>query len=63
MNNDERTPTPEEAFRSSLEDVVVLVGKLAPLCKSFKELVGMCELALTNDAQLRLLMNTVKASR
>ena len=63
MNDDERKPTPEEAFRSSLEDVVVLAGKLTPLCKTVKEMVGVCELALPNDAQLRLLMNVVKSSR
>lgn len=52
--------TPEESFRSSLEDLVAIAGALAPCCDSVADLVGMIELALTNDGQLKTLMTLVK---
>lgn len=51
--------SPEEGFREALEDAVSVIKKLAPVCGTFDEMTGVCELALTNDAQLRLLMKTV----
>lgn len=50
---------PEEQFRLALDDAVAILRKLAPLCGSVEELVGVAELAMTNDAQLRLLMDRV----
>lgn len=53
---------PQESFRSSLEDLVAIAGALAPLCDSVADLVGMIELALTNDGQLNVLMTLVKTT-
>ena len=49
----------EDGFRSSLEDTITIAKQLEPLCKDVGELVGMLELSLTNDAQLKLVMNQV----
>ncbi len=51
--------SPEEEFRYGLEFTAILLRKLAPVCTTLDELVGMCEYAKTNDAQLRLLMREV----
>lgn len=53
----------EEQFRSALQDVVAIGEKLSPYCKSVEELTGMVELALLNDAQLRLLMELVSKGK
>lgn len=66
MTEQPRQPSPEEAlasFRSSLEDLVVISEKLSPLCKTVEEMIGMTELAIKNDAQLRLLFNMVNTKR
>ena len=52
-------PTPEEAFRSSLQDLIVVLEKMAPFCGTLEEAAGMANLALENDGQLRLLMKIV----
>lgn len=44
-----------DEFRSNLEDVVNLAKKLSSVCETTAELVEVCELALNNDAQLKLL--------
>lgn len=54
----EKPPTAEQV-RASLEDTLLLVDRLAPLCKDFDDLVGILTLALTNDAQLKILMDRV----
>ena len=46
----------EEKFRSSLEDVAVIIKKLSAVCLTPEEMVQMVELAQTNDGQLRTLM-------
>lgn len=46
----------EEGFKSSLEDVVAVASKLAPFCRTVEEMIGMAQLALENEGQLRLLM-------
>lgn len=51
----------EEAFRSSLEDVLEVASKLSSHCNSVEDLIGVVQLALANDGQLRLLMATVTA--
>lgn len=46
----------EDKFRDGLMDLLALVGKLGTVCQTTAELAGVCELALSNDAQLKLLM-------
>jgi hypothetical protein len=53
----------EDSFRGSLQDVVGICTKLAPVCTSVDELVGICQLAIDNDAQLKLLMREVLSKR
>ncbi len=48
----------EEDFRTELSKLVDLARALAPICASTDDLVGVCDLAATNDAQLRMLMDT-----
>lgn len=50
----------EEQFRSALHDVVTTARKLTSLCNTIDDLVGVCDLALTNDAQLRILFALLK---
>jgi hypothetical protein len=49
----------EDLFRDALKECSITVQRLSPHCNSFDELIGMLELAQTNDAQLRLLMTTI----
>lgn len=61
-----REPTQEEierGFRESLMDVIAVAEKLAPVCRSVEEMIGVVELAVTNDAQMRLLMNSVNQKK
>lgn len=51
--------TAEEGFRSCLEDLIPVVQKIGPYCKNIEELIDLCELALTSDAQLKILMSIV----
>ncbi len=48
----------EEDFRAELSKLVDLARALAPICTTTDDLVGICELAQTNDGQLRMLMDT-----
>lgn len=51
-------PTSEELqqqFRSSLEDALGTAEKLSAHCSSIEEMCDVIRLALTNDAQLRIL--------
>lgn len=50
-----RSKDVEASFRSSLEDVLLVVKKLAPFCASAEEMCGMIALALENDGQNKLL--------
>ena len=59
MENMSDKVSPEQGFRSSLEDVIAVVEKLGRVCQTTEELVEVCRLALTSDAQLRLLMREV----
>lgn len=47
-------------FQDALQDVVVVLTKLGPLCKDVSELVGMCESGLHSLATARLLLGLVK---
>lgn len=53
----------EDNFRDTLKDVDFMIQKLAPFCGSFEEMLGMIRLSFSNDAQLKLLMATVKAQQ
>ena len=48
--------TAEERFRDSLLDVVALLEKLRPICKTVDELTELCNLGLSNEGQMRLIM-------
>lgn len=52
--------TAEQAFRSGLEDAITICKTLAAHCQTVEELIGMLELAVVNDAQMRLLIVQVK---
>ncbi len=54
-------PSPEDRYRSAVQDAAVVIRKLAPKCKSLDDLVGMLELAASNDGQLALLMDYLGA--
>lgn len=55
----EQPTTPDEAARLILADTVKVVRGLAPVCATLDELVQLCELAQTNDGQLRLLRERI----
>ena len=44
-----------EVLRESLEDVILIIDRVGSFCGSIEELRGMLELALTNDAQCKIL--------
>jgi hypothetical protein len=46
----------EEKVRSGLEGVVEVAEKLINYCQTTEELVNVCRLALTSDAQLKILL-------
>lgn len=52
-------PSVEDSFRASLEDVLVVAEKMAPVCQTVDDLAGMVKLALHNEGQFRLLMEIV----
>ena len=60
MVGDQPQPTVEEKIRSSLRDVVAVAEKLAPICLTVEDLVGICKLALKNDGQLLMVMERLK---
>jgi len=55
--------TPEDRFRETLQDVIVLAQVLKPFCRTAEELADMAEMALYNNGQLRLLMRLVSSSQ
>lgn len=48
--------TLEEQFRDNLRDLIVILERFAPLCKTPDDLVGMLRLAINNDGQLALML-------
>jgi len=52
----------DDKLRESLEDLLALARRLAPLCERVDELMGIVDLALTNPAQLRLLGKELQRS-
>lgn len=59
----EQKVTAEESFREALKDVVDVAEKLSSFCPSTADLVEMCQLALSNDGQLKLLISQVTQTR
>lgn len=55
----EQKLTAEESFRSSLEDVVAVAERLMGLFPRTEDLLETCQLGLTNDGHLLLLMDKV----
>ena len=56
-------PTAEDSFRSSLEDVILIIEKLSPHSRDLQGMIDMLKLALTNDSQLGLIMHMVRPVR
>lgn len=52
----ERSEEVEESFRASLEDVLVVIQRLEPHCKTINDLTGAIKAAIGNDAVLRMLI-------
>lgn len=48
--------TVEDKFRSSLEDLLALAKKFLPVCERVEDLIGMVQLAIENEGQLKLLL-------
>ena len=46
----------ENKFRDSIGDILTILDKLSPYCKTIDDLIGLLELSIKNDAQLRLLL-------
>ncbi len=53
----------QDAFRNGLADVIATAERLAAVCQTLEEMISLCQLALTNDAQLRLLLEKIKQKR
>lgn len=51
-----KTNSVNDAFRSSLQDVVVILKEFEDDCCSTRELIELMELALTNESQLNIIM-------
>ena len=58
----EQEVSKEQVFVKGIDAAIVLVQKLKPYCQTIDELLGLLEHAMKNDAQLRLLLNTVAGS-
>lgn len=48
------------SLRSALEDVSSVLEALAPTCDTVEEIHGVVTLAMSNDGQLRLIMQAIK---
>ncbi len=57
------TAEQQEAFRNGLDAATDLIEDLVTYCRSTKELAEMMRLALTNEAQFRLLMTITVGAR
>ena len=53
----------EDTFCESLKDAVAILVRLSPHCRTMEELMSVCELALENDGQLRLLLATLSMKK
>jgi hypothetical protein len=52
--------TPEESFRATLDDVILVIQKLAPLSTDLDSLVETLQFALKNDSQLNMILHLVR---
>lgn len=59
MAQAQNQPTAEQAFRSALADVIKIGDAFVDTCGSVAELLQICQLAIDNDGQLKLVMKTV----
>lgn len=50
---------PEDQFRASLEDVSSIAERLLDVCPATKDLIEVVNLAVVNDAQLKILAGLV----
>lgn len=55
-------PTPEQ-LRDSLRDLVVLARGLSSVCQTVGEMVEVCDLAMTNEAQLTMILMVTRTSQ
>lgn len=46
-------------FRSELKNAITIIEKLAPFCKTYSEMVELCNLAVTNEAQAKLVLDLI----
>lgn len=53
----------EQAFRSALQDVIKIGDAFEPTCNTVGELLQICQLALENDGQLRLVMEKATSKK
>lgn len=49
----------EDKWRSAIEDALTVVNKLRPLCNDLDQVAGMMQLALSNDGQLRMMIQLI----
>ena len=59
----DRKQTDEEQFAESFKEVLAVIEKLSPFCKSPDDMIDMLRLALKSDGQLRLLIAVLSAER
>lgn len=52
----------EDQYRSSVKDALVVLRVLGAFCGSVEDAVGMAELALNNDGQLKMLIAGIEES-
>ena len=55
----EKELSDEDSFRIPIKDVIEFATKLSAICNSIEEMTQLCQLALTNDAQCRILMQLI----
>jgi hypothetical protein len=48
-----------EVFKDGLEDLIVVLTALAPLCEKTTDLISVLRLATENDGQSKLLMKQI----
>ena len=63
MAEKKEEPSFEDRLRETIRETVVVLDKLAPVCRDVAELRGMLVLALENDGQLSLLVDKLSPLR
>ena len=59
----DRKQTEEEEFAESFKEVLTVLEKLSPFCKSPEDMIDMLKLALKSDGQLKLLIAVLSSER